>query len=266
MSLLSKSKKARYSQYCSNNNKNKQNTGGFGRPTFLKGEKIMIAANLAKSYIHILNEVANERMSVSQDARNTYATPNKVTELVKESVIHNSIMNDASKSFDYHRQNHLIPRIEYKTEVLLRYLKIKEAWMQEKNKAEGRTARTPNGFYNSTVVQVAAPVDFSDFYLVDQACTFVHKVAYHQDNYDVEYEGSINLSVKACEYLLENIIVDQVHADFAQGADMSVSRGYYAFKEGTNLSQFIRENLDNTDGIYPYTDDDDDDQDFEDDE
>lgn len=215
--------------------------------------------NIIQTLLYTIEQIATQERVMVDDAMESYVSSTKVLDIGREMVIPHSISNAASSK--YMRTNTRPYRdISMLCDVLIGYLR------ERKNYPVMKTSRENEFKYPGTGTEYS--LQFSDFFIVEQAYMIVNAYLERQDDYGYEYDGVINLSVKVALYLFERILKHPDYDYYSIAFNMQRNPGgFYYFPVDTNvMNDIIHAEIGRTEGIYEYTEDDEDDEDWEEDE
>jgi hypothetical protein len=163
---------------------------------------------------------------------------------------------EASSSYgrNNHRMNNNFPLL---CEVLVHYLDKKQHLT-----APAQLENNDAFKYNRNA---PLPLQFYDFFIVEQGYMFALAYLDSSDTYGFEYDGLVELSAMLSIYLFKNMTKENDFHYYRIGNKMEDNPGgYYKFKSNTNVVSYIDDVIDGISGIYEYEDEDNDEE-FDDD-
>lgn len=210
---------------------------------------------LIQSLLYGINQLATKQLTQIDAGKDVLISSMKVLDVGKEMVVPKLFKREASSCYDI--SNHrMINNFPLLCEVLTVYLRKKKELT-----AEGRVKREEMFKYrhngNSTL-----PLQFHDFFIVEQAYMFSSAYLDSSDEYVYEYDGLVELSALVAIYLFENMTRENEYNYYGICNKMDENPGgLYKFKSETNVLSYINSIVANINGIDEYEDDEDEDED-----
>ncbi|HDR4736822.1 TPA: hypothetical protein QCR36_003856 [Bacillus cereus] len=209
---------------------------------------------LIQSFLYGINQLATKQLTPIDAGKDVLISSMKVLDVGKEVVVPKLFNKAASSCYDI--SNHrMINNFPLLCEVLTAYLrKKKELTAQDRVKREELFKYQRNG--SSTL-----PLQFHDFFIVEQAYMFSSAYLDSSDEYVYEYDGLVELSALVAIYLFKNMTRENEYNYYGICNKMDENPGgLYKFKSETNVVSYINSIVANIDGIDEYEEDEDEDE------
>lgn len=206
--------------------------------------------HIVQTLLHVIEQLSTEKSIVIDDTNKNYISSSKVLDIGSEITIPKSITNESLSKYQTTNRTSYQDMSEL-CDVLIHYLRLR------KDYPINRTSREDEFKFPQCGTDYS--LQFSDFFIVEQAYMLVNYYLEYQEEYGYEYDGLINLSAKVALYLFEQMLKRRNYEYQRIGYDMEQHpSGFYYFPPNTNVMNYIALEIGRTDGFTTYDDDDDD--------
>lgn len=214
---------------------------------------------LVMSLLHTVEQLATKEKRAVDAGHDMIISSSKVLDVGKEIVVPKRVGKESELNFAYTDLG-METNFPLLCEVLLSYLNKK------KNLPVDGHNTTEERFKRSCRQTAMAPLQFSDFFIVEQGYLFALAYLSASDEYGYEYDGLVELSAEVSIFLFENITRERIYTyrSFARQLENSPG-GFYRFKSNTDVIEYIDGVISDIRGIWehddePHEDDDEDDE------
>lgn len=205
---------------------------------------------IVQTFLFTINQIATEQKQAVNAGKDTLISSGKVLDIGKEMVLPNLLGNEAQTVYGQ-SNTRMYNNFPLLCETLLKYLVEKEKIDKPS------TVSNDESFKYSRTGPL--PLQFSDFFIVEQAYMVTQAYLDYTDDYGYEYDGLVKLSSKVAIYMFQNMTREYEHQFWNIGRDLDKHPGgYYKFKEGSNLISFIESQIPSIEDIWEYEDEDED--------
>ncbi|MED3169072.1 hypothetical protein P4369_19345, partial [Bacillus thuringiensis] len=198
---------------------------------------------LIQTLLYGINQLATKQVTQIDAGKDILISSMKILDIGKEMVIPKLFQKEASATYNINN-NRVVSDMSLLSEVLTAFLRKKKELIGSSriDSSESFKYRRNTG--------TTLPLQFHDFFIVEQA--YMYSLAYldSSDDYAYEYDGLIELGALVAIYLFENMTRQNEYYLHDSWGNMDENPGgLYKFKSNTNVKDYIESIIEDIEGI-----------------
>lgn len=212
---------------------------------------------VALIFLYVMQQISKGNKSTFADAKDFFVSSEEISDLGEDVIVPKSLYQQALANMRSDYTAYTPNSMSTTVAVLLKYLEKKTSNFDAGN-------LTRDEYFKWSNINQVSPLCFLDFFLVEQATYICQIYLDHNETYEHDDDGLIELSARAAYYMFQNVFRKQVLNLRSNTSDLQSNPSLFiGFKTDTDLYQFLEDEIEDVSGIWRYDEDDEDDGDEE---